>query len=107
MTWNATTPTTAFASALAGDAAVRRAEMPQAEQHVQPHEDHGMQDVAAEEHHEPRQRTDHDELRADACRPRNPTSVFASPPMPMMPLDSASCTSPATVPASSPVGGAR
>ena len=29
---------------------------------------------------------------------RNPTIVFASPPMPMTPLDSASCTSPATRP---------
>ena len=34
---------------------------------------------------------------------RNPTTVFASPPMPMTPLDSASCTSPAKVPVSSPV----
>ena len=34
---------------------------------------------------------------------RNPTTVFASPPMPMTPLDSASCTSPANVPASRPV----
>ena len=36
---------------------------------------------------------------------RNPTIVFARPPMPMTPLDSASCTSPANVPVSSPVTG--
>ena len=36
---------------------------------------------------------------------RNPTSVLASPPMPSTPLDSASCASPAAVPASRPVTG--
>ena len=33
---------------------------------------------------------------------RKPTIVFASPPMPMTPLDSASCTSPATAPGQQP-----
>ena len=45
-----------------------------------------------------------DELRADDARD-NPTMVFASPPMPITPLDSASWTSPANVPVSSPVTG--
>ena len=45
--------------------------------------------VAADEHHQPRQRRGHDELLADRAR-QKPTIDLASPPMPITPLDSAS-----------------
>ena len=63
-----------------------------------------VQHAWRKEHHEPGRR-----LRTMNCVPTtpatNPTTVFASPPMPMMPLDKTSCSSPAKVPASSPVTG--
>ena len=68
---------------------------------IQSHEHHRVQHGRAEEHDESRQRLRHDELRADEPA-RNPTIVFARPPIPITPVESASCSSPATVPVSSP-----
>ncbi len=63
--WNATTPTTALRGRLPGHRRIRRPELPQVEQHVQPHEHDRVQHGRAEKHDEPRQRLRDDELRAD------------------------------------------
>ena len=103
-TWKARHADDGVAERLAGDGRVRRAEVAQAQQLVQPDEHRRVQDRRAEEHD--KRGSGWATMNWVPMMPaRNPTIVFASPPMPMTAARQASCTSPANVPVSSPVTG--
>ena len=82
--WNATTPTTALPSAWLSTAAYGDPKCRKSEQHVQPHEDRPR--AAPSPRRTPR--TAASGCATMNCVPmmpaRNPTIVFASPPMPMI-----------------------
>ena len=101
-TWNATTPTMALPSAWPATAATATPNVPQVQQHVQPHEHDRVQRPSP-----PKNTTNRGSGCATMnCVPtmpaRNPTIVFARPPMPMTPLDSASWTRPGERPGQQP-----